>query len=76
MPCFAANLTVLFAELPFEERFEAAARAGFRAVECLFPYDWPAAALAGRLRDAGLELVLFNAPPGDWDAGELGLAAR
>ena len=45
--------------------------AGFRAVECLFPYDWPAEALAGRLRDAGLELVLFNAPPGDWEAGEL-----
>ena len=75
MPRFAANLTVLFTELPFEERFDAAARVGFRAVECLFPYDWPAAALAGRLRDAGLELVLFNAPPGDWEAGELGLAA-
>ena len=75
MPRFAANLTVLFTELPFEARFEAAVRAGFGAVECLFPYDWSAAALAKRLRDAGLEMVLFNAPPGDWEAGELGLAA-
>lgn len=75
MPRFAANLTMMFTERPFLERFEAAAAAGFRAVEFLFPYDWPAAEVRSALDAAGLELALFNAPPGDWEAGERGLAA-
>ncbi len=74
MPRFAANLTLLFREYAFLERFGAAARAGFQGVECLFPYAWPAPELAARLRDAGLSQVLFNAPAGDWDAGERGIA--
>ncbi|MDX1590128.1 MAG: TIM barrel protein [Oleiphilaceae bacterium] len=76
MPALAANLTLLFRELPFTERFAAAARAGFTGVECLFPYDWPAAELARRLSDNGLQQVLFNAPAGDWEAGERGLACH
>ncbi len=75
MPRFAANLTMMFTERPFLERFEAAAAAGFRAVEFLFPYDRAAAEVRAALDAAGLELALFNAPPGDWDAGERGLAA-
>jgi hydroxypyruvate isomerase len=75
MPRFAANLTTMFTERPFLERFEAAAAAGFGAVEFLFPYDRPAAELRAALDVAGLELALFNAPPGDWEAGERGLAA-
>ncbi|MBL8540357.1 MAG: hydroxypyruvate isomerase family protein [Betaproteobacteria bacterium] len=75
MPKFAANLTMMFNEIPFPQRFAAAARAGFRAVEFLFPYDYPPAEVAGWLREAGLESVLFNLPPGDWGAGERGLAA-
>ncbi|MCS3805745.1 hydroxypyruvate isomerase [Chromobacterium alkanivorans] len=75
MPRFAANLTLLYTELPFLERFAAAAHDGFRAVECLFPYDWPAADIAGRLREHDLTLALFNLPPGDWASGERGLAA-
>lgn len=75
MPRFAANLTLLYTELPFLERFAAAASDGFRAVECLFPYDWPAAAIASRLREHDLTLALFNLPPGNWTAGERGLAA-
>jgi hydroxypyruvate isomerase len=74
MPRFAANLTMLYGEHDFPARFAAAAADGFRAVECLFPYAHPAAELACRLTDHGLQLVLFNAPPGDWDAGERGLA--
>ncbi|TVP54250.1 MAG: hydroxypyruvate isomerase [Halomonadaceae bacterium] len=76
MPALAANLTLLFNEQPFLERFGAAASAGFTGVECLFPYQWPAAELAARLQDNGLQQVLFNAPPGDWDAGERGLACH
>lgn len=72
---FAANLDFLFAELPFAERFAAAAEAGFVLVECAIPYRLTAQALAGKLRENGLELVLFNAPAGDWEAGERGLAA-
>ena len=64
MPRFAANLTMMYNELPFLDRFEAAARDGFEAVEFLFPYDHPAPELAARLRAHGLRLVLFNAPPG------------
>ena len=75
MPQFAANLTMLFTELPFLARFDAAAKAGFRAVEFLFPYDFAADQLAALLRDNGLEQALFNLPPGDWNAGERGLAA-
>ncbi len=63
MPGFAANLTLLYTELPFMRRFEAAARDGFEAVELLFPYDWPAAELAAQLRSHGLELLFFNATP-------------
>lgn len=76
MPRFCANLSFLFTELPFPERFAAAARAGFRGVEYLFPYDWPAADIAVWLREAGLEQVLFNLPAGDWAAGERGYACH
>jgi len=74
MPRFAANLSMLYTEHDFLDRFAAAARDGFRAVEYLFPYAWPTDVLAGRLAEHGLQQVLFNAPPGDWDAGERGLA--
>lgn len=75
MPRFAANLTLLFTELPFLARFAAARAAGFGGVECQFPYPWPAAQIARALRANGLELVLFNLPGGDWRAGERGIAA-
>src|ERR1700761_2663238 len=75
MPRFAANLTLMFNEVPFLERFEAAAKAGFTAVEFLFPYAYPAEEIGKRLRDNGLTQALFNLPPGDWDAGEKGVAA-
>ncbi|MGM0570571.1 hydroxypyruvate isomerase [Marinobacter sp.] len=74
MPRFAANLTLLFNEVPFEDRFAAAAGAGFSGVEYLFPYAWPEDFLAQRLRDNNLAQVLFNLPPGDWDTGERGIA--
>lgn len=74
MPQFAANLTMLFTEVPFLERFECAASAGFTAVEFLFPYAWPAQEIKARLDAHGLRLVLHNMPPGDWDAGDRGLA--
>jgi hydroxypyruvate isomerase len=74
MPRFAANLTMLFTEVPFLERFALAAKAGFKAVEFLFPYPFPAAELKTRLRDNGLELILHNLPAGDWDKGERGIA--
>jgi len=70
----AANLDFLFAERPFADRFSAAAEAGFSHVECVNPYRLKPDALAERLRTNGLELVLFNAPAGDWEAGERGLA--
>lgn len=75
MPHFAANLTLMFTEHAFLDRFAAAAEAGFSAVECLFPYEHPAELVADRLAAHGLDLVLFNMPPGDWAAGERGLAA-
>lgn len=75
MPRFAANLTMMFGEWPFLDRFAAAADAGFRAVEFLFPYDHPPEAVADRLSRAGLEAVLFNMAQGDFDAGERGIAA-
>ena len=74
MPRFAANLTLLYPEHSFLDRFAAAAADGFKAVEFLFPYDFAASQLAQRLADHGLQQVLFNAPPGDWNAGERGLA--
>ncbi|PKO86404.1 MAG: hydroxypyruvate isomerase [Betaproteobacteria bacterium HGW-Betaproteobacteria-12] len=74
MPKFAANLSFLFTELPFEQRFAGAAAAGFAGVEYLFPYDWPAGEVASWLAASELEQVLFNLPPGDWSAGERGLA--
>src|ERR1700680_4094732 len=75
MPRFAANLSMMFNEVPFLDRFDAAARAGFTAVEFLFPYDHPAEAVGERLHRNGLTQALFNLPPGNWDAGEKGFAA-
>jgi len=75
MPRFAANLTMMFNEVPFLDRFEAAAKAGFTAVEFLFPYEHPPEAVGQRLRNNGLTQALFNLPPGDWNAGEKGFAA-
>jgi len=71
---FAANLTMMYGEYAFPDRFAAAARDGFTAVEYLFPYEYPAQDLAAWLKAHGLTQVLFNAPPGDWAAGERGLA--
>ncbi|HET9652247.1 MAG TPA: 2-oxo-tetronate isomerase [Usitatibacter sp.] len=76
MPRFAANLTMMYNEHAFLERFAAAARDGFKGVEFLFPYEHPAQEIRKRLDDNGLALALFNAPPGDWAKGERGLAAR
>ncbi len=75
MPRFAANLTMMFTEVPFLERFKAAADAGFRAVECIFLYDHAPEAIATLLQDHNLEMVLMNSPHGDWNSGERGLAA-
>ncbi|HRN89684.1 2-oxo-tetronate isomerase [Hyphomicrobium sp.] len=75
MPRFAANLSFLFTDLPFLDRFEAAAKAGFKGVEFMFPYATPANEIRTRLDANGLELVLFNLPPGHWDKGERGFAA-
>ncbi|CAN7245350.1 hydroxypyruvate isomerase family protein [Variovorax sp. LjRoot84] len=74
MPRFAANLTMLYPEHDFLDRFAASADDGFKAVEYLFPFAYDSAVLAQRLSDHGLQQVLFNAPPGDWDAGERGIA--
>lgn len=74
MPQFAANVSFLFNEWPFLDRFDAAAKAGFKAVEFLFPYDFPAEAIAARLQQNQLQNVLFNMPPGNWAAGERGIA--
>lgn len=70
MPKFAANLSTQFTELPFAERFAAAAEAGFTAVEFLFPYDYPATQIKQWLDDNQLQLVLFNTAPGNVAAGE------
>src|SRR6516165_8048813 len=75
MPRFAANLTMMFTEVPFLDRFEAAAKAGFTAVEFLFPYDHSPKEISARLQGNGLTQALFNLPPGNWDAGEKGFAA-
>jgi hydroxypyruvate isomerase len=74
MPRFAANLSMLFTDAPFLDRFERAAKAGFEAVEFLFPYPFPAAEIKARVRGNGLKVVLFNTPAGDWEGGERGLA--
>jgi hydroxypyruvate isomerase len=74
MPKFAANLTMLFTEVPFLDRFERAASAGFTAVEFLFPYAYAADDIKQCLDANGLELVLHNLPAGNWDAGERGIA--
>jgi hydroxypyruvate isomerase len=74
MPKFAANLSMLFTEHPFLDRFERAARAGFTAVEFLFPYAFATADIQARLKAHGLKLVLHNLPAGDWEAGERGIA--
>ena len=74
MPRFAANLTMLFTELPFLDRFEAAAKASFTGVEYLFPYDYAVDDLAARLKAHGLVQVLHNLPAGDWAKGERGIA--
>lgn len=75
MPNFAANLTLLFTELPFLERFQAAAEAGFRGVEFLFPYEHPPDVLRAQIEQHNLTVALFNLPPGNWQAGERGIAA-
>ncbi len=75
MPHFCANLSMMFNEAGFLDRFAAAKQAGFDAVEFLFPYEHKPAELRARLDDNGLRQVLFNMPPGDWGAGERGLAA-
>ena len=74
MPRFAANLSMLFTEVPFLDRFERAAQAGFEAVEFLFPYAHTVEEIKERLDATGLQIVLHNLPAGDWDAGERGIA--
>jgi len=76
MPRFAANLTLLFTEVPFLDRFAQAAQAGFQAVEFLFPYAYRAEDIRERLDTHGLTLVLHNLPAGDWDAGDRGTACH
>lgn len=76
MPKFAANLTMLFNEVPFLERFAAARAAGFEAVEYLFPYAYDKNELAGLLKTHGLKQVLHNLPAGNWDGGERGIACH
>jgi hydroxypyruvate isomerase len=76
MPKFAANLSMMFQDIGFLDRFDAAARAGFKGVEFLFPYDHPPEAIAERLERNRLALALFNTVPGDWAGGERGLAAQ
>jgi 2-dehydrotetronate isomerase len=76
MPRFAANLSLMFTEHGFLDRFDAAAAAGFTAVEFLFPYEYAPHDIAERLARNNLTQALFNLPPGDWAAGEKGFAAR
>ena len=75
MPRFAANLSMMYQEHAFLDRFAAAAKDGFEGVEFLFPYDFDRADIRARLDDAGLAQALFNAPPGDWASGERGIAS-
>ena len=74
MPRFAANLSMMYTEMPFMERFAAAAEDGFTGVEFLFPYEWPAAQIAEQLQQHGLQQVLFNAPPGCVDVSSIAAA--
>ena len=74
MPKFSANLSMLFSEVDFLDRFASAAKAGFKAVEYMFPYEWSKEELAGALESNQLEQVLFNLPAGDWAGGERGIA--
>lgn len=74
MPKFAANLTMLFTEMPFLERFKAAREAGFKSVEFLFPYDYAVDDVKRLLKENGLNVVLFNLPAGNWGGGERGIA--
>jgi len=76
MPQFAANLTMLFNEVPFLDRFEKSAKAGFKAVEFLFPYPFSASEIKQKLEQHQLKLILHNLPAGDWDAGERGIACH
>ncbi|NYT75168.1 hydroxypyruvate isomerase [Halomonas sp. QX-2] len=76
MPKFAANLSMMFTEVDFLDRFKAAADAGFKGVEYLFPYDYPVAQIKERLDANGLTQVLHNLPAGDWGAGERGIACH
>ena len=76
MPRFCANLTLLFNEHAFIDRFAAAARAGFSGVEYLFPYDYPKDQLAEELRKHGLTQILHNLPAGDWNKGERGIGCH
>lgn len=76
MPRLAANLSMMFTEVDFLDRFEAAAKAGFKGVEYLFPYDFAAADIKSRLDQFGLTQVLHNLPAGDWGAGERGIACH
>ena len=75
MPKFTSNLSFMFPEVAFLERFQAAADAGFTAVEFAFAYEHPAEQVAAAAKSAGVEVVLMNLPPGDWNAGERGLGA-
>jgi len=75
MPKFAANLTMMYNEHPFPERFSAAGKDGFRSVEFLFPYDFSPREIKTQLDENNLTQVLFNCPPGDWSAGERGIAS-
>jgi hydroxypyruvate isomerase len=75
MPRFAANLSMMYNERPFLDRFASASQDGFRGVEFLFPYEFPADEIAARLKAYGLTQALFNAPPGDWAKGERGIAS-
>ncbi|MCA9881127.1 MAG: TIM barrel protein, partial [Thermomicrobiales bacterium] len=75
MPQFAANVSMLFTEVPFLDRFQRAREAGFEAVEFLFPYEHDASRIAAALEENGLALALFNFPAGDFGAGDRGLAS-
>lgn len=76
MPKFSANITMLFTEVPFEDRFKETGAAGFKFVEYLFPYDYEAGDLVDRLKSNGLTQVLFNLPAGDWAGGDRGIAGN
>ena len=76
MPKFAANLSMMFNEVDFLDRFAGASKSGFRGVEYLFPYEYDRSKLRDLLQDNNLEQVLFDLPAGDWSAGERGIACH